>query len=542
MSVRTAIRKLAFVLGLSLLSSGAEAQTKINLATQAQYPVLGSFSITAPVTGIGLAITQAMTTGTPQGVSVIQTATGTLNGGAGFNYNLFNVTSDNASTGGGFGTGLTSQMTFGGAAQFGGRIALQGVANLNGATNAANTNRNYVGGLFQGKAVTGDGGTNLGAGAQGAIFGFSAFGSAANGATNLLNVTGGEVNCALQTGSTAKYKTCLQLVQHASDAVAGGSVDAMLSISSQAGAAGMNNGIVFGDMSGLQPIKAAGTLIGINNPNGTTTSVTSGIDFSSAVFSSYAIRSPGFAVDNNGNISITSVNPSIYTTGTKNISILSGGGANTQLRIRGDLAAVNAFDIFGVTAGSGPILRADGADTNIPVSISSKGNSFISLQTELGAVEQVRVLDTASATRQLTLTGSNGGNPIVGSTAGNVAFSSPIANNTSGNVLIGLAAPTISSGFGTSPSIASNNGPTTFRLNVGTGGTATGGVIGLPTATNGWNCQFSIFNPTATNLLSQNVMTASSTTTVTITNELTSTGIATAWPASTVLIGSCFSY
>lgn len=117
-----------------------------------------------------------------------------------------------------------------------------------------------------------------------------------------------------------------------------------------------------------------------------------------------------------------------------------------------------------------------------------------------------------------------------------------IFNGVSTNLLIGTAAPTIGSGFGTSPSILSSNGSTTFRINVGTGGTATGGVISMPTAATGWNCTFGVLNPSSTNLASQNVMTASNTTTVTISNELTSTGIATAWPASTTILATCLAY
>lgn len=120
--------------------------------------------------------------------------------------------------------------------------------------------------------------------------------------------------------------------------------------------------------------------------------------------------------------------------------------------------------------------------------------------------------------------------------------STGMSNGVSTNLLIGTAAPTISSGFGTSPSIVSSNGSTTFRLNVGTGGTATGGVVGLPTAAAGWNCNIDILNPTATNLLSKTVSTASTASTLTVANELMSTGAATAWPASTILILNCFAY
>jgi hypothetical protein len=101
------------------------------------------------------------------------------------------------------------------------------------------------------------------------------------------------------------------------------------------------------------------------------------------------------------------------------------------------------------------------------------------------------------------------------------------------NVLTSATAPTISSGFGTSPSIVNNNGTATFTINVGTGGTATSGVIGLPAATNGWRV-------TCDDLTTQSAsvfitkQTASSTTTATVTQFNTS-GVATAWAASDIL-------
>jgi hypothetical protein len=105
-----------------------------------------------------------------------------------------------------------------------------------------------------------------------------------------------------------------------------------------------------------------------------------------------------------------------------------------------------------------------------------------------------------------------------------------ISNLTGGVNLINFTAPTISSGFGTSPSILSSNGTASFRVNVGTGGTATSGVIGLPAASNGWNC---FATDMTTNVVTR--MTASTTTTATFT-------AASAWTASDILGVSCFAY
>lgn len=107
------------------------------------------------------------------------------------------------------------------------------------------------------------------------------------------------------------------------------------------------------------------------------------------------------------------------------------------------------------------------------------------------------------------------------------------------NLAVSGSAPTISSGFGTAPSITASNGTAAFRLNVGTGGTATSGVIGLPTATNGWNCFASdITTPATGHAIKQS---AGTTTSATLTN-YNNAGVATAWAASDILIVNCTAY
>jgi len=110
-------------------------------------------------------------------------------------------------------------------------------------------------------------------------------------------------------------------------------------------------------------------------------------------------------------------------------------------------------------------------------------------------------------------------------------------------LVMSSTAPTVSSGFGTSPSIATNNGTAAFTVNVGTGGSATSGVIGMPAATTGWAC--SVENQTAVlgNVANARTMQiGSTTTTVTVENQTISTGAALAWTASDVLVLSCHGY
>lgn len=110
-------------------------------------------------------------------------------------------------------------------------------------------------------------------------------------------------------------------------------------------------------------------------------------------------------------------------------------------------------------------------------------------------------------------------------------------------LLIGGAAPTIASGFGTTPSIAANNGTAAFTVNVGTGGTASSGVLTMPAAATGWICHVENGTAVAANRADQRtVQTASTTTSVTVQNQTVSTGAALAWTASNVLVLSCFAY
>lgn len=108
------------------------------------------------------------------------------------------------------------------------------------------------------------------------------------------------------------------------------------------------------------------------------------------------------------------------------------------------------------------------------------------------------------------------------------------------NLAVSSTAPTISSGFGTSPSIVASNGTAAFQVNVGTGGTASSGVIGLPAATNGWSCSVADVTTQSTSVFLTK-QTASTTTSVTVTNYNTA-GAATAWVASDKLNFLCMAY
>lgn len=114
--------------------------------------------------------------------------------------------------------------------------------------------------------------------------------------------------------------------------------------------------------------------------------------------------------------------------------------------------------------------------------------------------------------------------------------------STNSALLISNVAPTIASGFGTSPTVPSQNGTLAFTVNVGTGGVATSGVITLPAATTGWIAFVTNITAAAAHRADNTRQTASTTTSVTLENQTTSTGAALAWTASDILRVSCFAY
>lgn len=112
-----------------------------------------------------------------------------------------------------------------------------------------------------------------------------------------------------------------------------------------------------------------------------------------------------------------------------------------------------------------------------------------------------------------------------------------------GDLVMSNAVPTINSAFGASPSVTAGH-VVAFRVNVGTGGLATGGVLATgATATTGWNCSVTNLTAVAANRADQHtVQTASTTTTVTVQNQTVSTGAALAWTASDILTLICVGF
>lgn len=136
--------------------------------------------------------------------------------------------------------------------------------------------------------------------------------------------------------------------------------------------------------------------------------------------------------------------------------------------------------------------------------------------------------------------------PRTGYFATSVIVGSNVSISTGGLIMGNLVSSTtniaINSGFGTSPAMAGVNGTWAARVNVGTGGVATAGVLTLSTATTGWNCDVNNLTAAAAHRADNTRQTASTTTTVTVENQTTSTGAAVAWAASDIITLKCAAY
>jgi len=115
----------------------------------------------------------------------------------------------------------------------------------------------------------------------------------------------------------------------------------------------------------------------------------------------------------------------------------------------------------------------------------------------------------------------------------------PYLSMSTGKLSLSSSTPSISSGFGTGSSITSSNGGTAFLLNVGTGGTASSGVLSMGiSSSTGWICNATDrTNPAANNTK----QTATTQSTASFTN-YNNSGVATAWSASDILAVSCMAY
>jgi hypothetical protein len=117
----------------------------------------------------------------------------------------------------------------------------------------------------------------------------------------------------------------------------------------------------------------------------------------------------------------SNINISLSTRGSGVIRMMTTSETVEQARITHIASAVNYSDLRGAATGGLPAYGTAGSDTNIPLNIFTKGTASNAILLSPGSVEQARVVYSASAVNSITLTGSPTGNAVTISAQGSDA-------------------------------------------------------------------------------------------------------------------------
>ena len=125
------------------------------------------------------------------------------------------------------------------------------------------------------------------------------------------------------------------------------------------------------------------------------------------------------------NGSATHIGLSITTKGQGDVWFFNSTGVG--FLVHGSIVnPVNRLEVQAATTGSSPIMMTVGSDTDVHMEFGTQGAGAYRFKTNNAGTPatQYEILHTASANRNITITGSNGGNPTINTTAGNLALTS----------------------------------------------------------------------------------------------------------------------
>jgi prepilin-type processing-associated H-X9-DG protein len=153
-------------------------------------------------------------------------------------------------------------------------------------------------------------------------------------------------------------------------------------------------------------VRSLGTNLSVFTPGGESFrvrdaggTVTDYIFAVSSTFSRPVIGSTTVSGSGSSGLGITSF-------GTSAIQLYTGNTAREQLRVTDTASAVNFVQVTGAATGAQPLVLAQGSDTNISMSISSKGAGGLNFWTNTSGNRQFAITHTASSVNRLEVTGS----------------------------------------------------------------------------------------------------------------------------------------
>jgi len=257
--------------------------------------------------------------------------------------------------------------------------------------------------------------------------------------------------------------------------VAGITVVSNLNRTVNTGALGVGWGFLRGQSVGS---KALDFGLSITGP------VVNGIDFTQVTFSAAQVAA---ALPANSRVYWNATSGGAFTVTPGNIwatynsantaleFVLNNSSPTLQLAATG--TNVNFVKITAVATGNSPAVEAVGGDANIQFMFASKGASPIIFRTQgTGGATQFQISDTVGATRNISVTGSNGGNPTLSTTAGGLTIT-PTTPHTNW----GGTTPTLTAGC---------NGAGSSVSGSDTAGTVTGQTAAATTCTLTFNTAF----------------------------------------------------
>ena len=177
------------------------------------------------------------------------------------------------------------------------------------------------------------------------------------------------------------------------------------------------NGVSFNGSADITVTAAAGTLTGATLAAGVTaSSLTSVGTLTALTVSGQASFAAGSAAT--PSVKVGGEQNGLYSSAANRLDLVTNGVRQGQVAYVA--AAVNFLSFFGGATGTGPTMYADGSDAAVNYNHSLKGAGSHVFYTGSTSAIQAVVAHTASTNRWLTLTGSNGNAPTLGTSAGDL--------------------------------------------------------------------------------------------------------------------------